>query len=106
MPILQELKIPIKLLYFLKNLLSDRYLSVSEQYQEVPQRIANLGLAQGSPLSPLLYIICTSKLMEQMELGVKVLQYADNVIIYRHIGKLNLKRTNISDYGNTFYRMV
>lgn len=103
MPILQELKIPIKLLYFLKNLLSDRYLSISEQYQEVPHRIANLGLAQGSPLSPLLYNIYTSKLTEQMELGVKVLQYADDVIIYRRIAKLNLKEPT---FQNTITRCI
>lgn len=47
--------------------------------------MASKGLPQGSVLSPLLYTIYTRKIDNQIENPSKILQLADDIVIYTEI---------------------
>lgn len=44
-------------------------------------KTSNQGLAQGSPLSPLLFNLYTASLHEHLQNEIKMLQYADDLVI-------------------------
>ena len=83
---LKEYKLPDKLLFFLYKLLTDRRVTIS--HTEVKEyRSADIGLVQGSPLSPILFTLYTAKIAKIQERGIRTLQYADDIVIYRRISK-------------------
>mgnify|MGYP000079475738 CR=1 FL=1 len=71
-------------------------LSAREAHFKI-HRITNLGLIQGSPLSPILYNIYTADITQIQEIDVKILQYADDVVMYRRISKQQLEKTYFKD---------
>ena len=74
------------MLSFLYKLLTDRRVTIS--YTEFKEyRKADVGLVQGSPLSPILFTLYTAKIANIQERGIRVLQYADDIVIYRRISK-------------------
>lgn len=81
--ILDELKVGKKVCAYLWCFLSDRRLmirnDVENQISEI--RHTNRGLAQGDPLSPLLFNIATFKLCHKIS-NVFLSQYADDFVLY------------------------
>lgn len=62
--------------------------------KEEEERMINKGLPQGAVLSPLLYAVYTRELGKDLEEGVRILQYADDVTIYitgKNIGLMEEK---------------
>ena len=83
---LQEYKLPRKLMNFMQALLTERIVTIHTT-QNKDYRTANVGLVQGSPLSPILFNLYTAKIAAIQEQGIRLLQYADDRVIYRTIPK-------------------
>ncbi|XP_072394937.1 uncharacterized protein [Diabrotica undecimpunctata] len=64
------------------KLYSNRKLQLQINNELLDPRISNVGLPQGSILSPLLYLIYTSDLHKKVNTRGNVLQFADDVCIY------------------------
>lgn len=80
---LELLQVPPNLCNFIIEILSDRtiYLSLPDS-TTLPSRKTWKGLPQGSVLSPLLYNIYTYDLDTIFDNNVKILQYADDLLLY------------------------
>lgn len=78
---LLQLKVPILLSKFILNILYERYIKLTLE-NSCETRIVWKGLPQGSVLSPLLYDIYTYDLESSLNNKVKVLQYADDLLLY------------------------
>ena len=71
---------------FVNNILTnyiDRRIYIKTSSALLPPRYASVGLPQGSTLSPLLYLIYTYDLDACIRKGVKLLQFADDICIYK-----------------------
>jgi hypothetical protein len=79
---LQQLNVPICLINFIINLLSERSLNIFLDDLNVKSRIVWKGLPQGSILSPLLYNIYTYDLESVLSENCNILQYADDLLLY------------------------
>lgn len=79
---LQRLEVPIVLINFIINLLSERFISIFIDDNNKISRSVWRGLPQGSVLSPLLYNVYTCDLESSLNGSVKVLQYADDLVLY------------------------
>lgn len=77
---LDQLHVPNMLSNFILNMLSGRFVKLESRTDDF--RILWKGLPQGSVLSPLLYNIYTHDLELSLTHPVKVLQYADDLLIY------------------------
>lgn len=78
---LHLLKVPIMLVNFIVNILSERTINVYIDDNKI-SRLVWRGLPQGSVLSPLLYNIYTHDLESALSSAVEILQYADDLLIY------------------------
>ncbi|XP_047027178.1 uncharacterized protein LOC124635343 [Helicoverpa zea] len=78
---LLQLNVPIMLVNFILNILSERYIKLTHE-DSCESRVVWRGLPQGSVLSPLLYDIYTYDLESSLNNEVKVLQYADDLLLY------------------------
>lgn len=76
---LQSVNVPSTLSNFILNMLYGRSVKL-DNYDEI--RYVWKGLPQGSVISPLLYNIYTYDLDSNIDSPVKVLQYADDLLIY------------------------
>jgi hypothetical protein len=76
------LGVPIMLSNFIINLLSQRSISLLIDDNNRITRLVWRGLQQGSVLSPLLYNIYTFDLESSLNSTVRVLQYADDLLLY------------------------
>nr|XP_053624902.1 uncharacterized protein LOC128683363 [Plodia interpunctella] len=80
--LLDELKIGANICNYLWSFLTERHLSVpNENKDKMVTRWTNRGLAQGDPLSPLLFNLATYKICQQIQ-NVIVGQYADDFVLY------------------------
>lgn len=77
---LNQLKVPVVLINFILNILLERSITLRDSNE--PARIVWKGIPQGSVLSPILYNIYTYDLEYSLGNDVKVLQYADDLLIY------------------------
>lgn len=77
-----KLGVPIILINFIINLLSERFISILLDDNNQITRTVWRGLPQGSVLSPLLYNIYTYDLELSLNGSVSVLQYADDLLLY------------------------
>ncbi|CAF4938138.1 unnamed protein product [Pieris macdunnoughi] len=77
-----QLSIPEKLVRFVCNAVSNRYIIIRSQNTELSPRSIWRGLPQGSVLSPLLYNIYTYDLELVVNSFCQILQYADDVALY------------------------
>lgn len=79
---LLNLKVPIVLVNFIINLLSQRTITININDTTKVSRTLFKGLPQGSVLSPLLYNIYTYDLEIALNSSVNILQYADDLLLY------------------------
>ena len=70
--------VPLKILGVLTALLTQRNLYATYERRMIGPRRAFIGLAQGSVLSPLLYLLYTSDISSNMPRGVVSLKFADD----------------------------
>ncbi|XP_049868265.1 uncharacterized protein LOC126368372 isoform X2 [Pectinophora gossypiella] len=86
LPVLRQkllnLSIPVRLAYFVCNLLMERSIQVRVQGSLLEPRRVWRGLPQGSVLSPLLYSLYTYDLELCVNSFCNVLQYADDLVLY------------------------
>ena len=80
-----ELGLPACIIYFIKNLICERKVTFCTNFSLICKSIVK-GLPQGSILSPLLYSIYTRKLENLLDNGTKILQFADDIVIYSEVG--------------------
>lgn len=103
---LRLLDIPPKFIQNIYSIYSGRLLYIRTQEGLTQPRSANMGLPQGSILSPILYIIYTFDLETVMDLSTNIIQYADDVCIFtksKHIDDSNNKiRQNFERTLNWF----
>lgn len=93
---LYKLKVPNILINFIYNILSDRQLILSPCSDFQIKRCVNKGLPQGSVLSPLLYNVYTYDLDFSIGNNVKVLQYADDLLLYSINKSIDTASVNLS----------
>ncbi|CAH0407707.1 unnamed protein product [Chilo suppressalis] len=90
---LEILEVPQMLTNFIMNILAERKLIISLPNSLEIQRTVWRGLPQGSVLSPLLYSVYNHDFDTLFENNIKLLQYADDLLIYstnRHIDNSTL----------------
>ena len=75
-------KVPVMLTNFIINILSERFLTLILENNKKLTRTAWKGIPQGSVLSPLLYNIYTHDLETSLIGPFKILQYADDLLLY------------------------
>lgn len=94
---LYHLKVPAKLANLIMNLLSERYIYLRCSDPVISSsRVVWRGLPQGSVLSPLLYNVYTYDLESSVGL-CRVLQYADDLLLYTCHQKINIASSCLTD---------
>lgn len=81
---LDIMKIGKSICQYLWNFLSERRLKITDDFEKGEEitRIARNGLAQGDPLSPLLFNIATFRICRELAANINVCQYADDFVLY------------------------
>ncbi|PSN43822.1 putative RNA-directed DNA polymerase from transposon BS [Blattella germanica] len=72
-----------KILHSIMKLITDRQITIKYNQQITKPRITSNGLPQGSSLSPILYIIYTKQLENEIIPCARILQFADDIVIYK-----------------------
>lgn len=101
--ILGEIGIGHKICLYLWNFLSNRQCKIVVNNNTFVRKLSR-GLAQGDPMSPLLFNIVTKDLSRNM-FNVNFSQYADDFVIYKTVQDRNINST-ISDLNNSMGVMV
>lgn len=76
------LGVPVNMVLIIAKLFGKRIMRFFANKTHVGTRHSYKGLAQGSVLSPLLYNLYTSHIDQLTEPRIKLLQYADDIVIY------------------------
>lgn len=79
---MEMISIPVCICRDIVNLYLDRRIYFTSENGITNPRVVNLGLPQGSCLSPILYIIYTRDLEHVLPSHTKLLQFADDICIY------------------------
>lgn len=103
--ILRDLKIPESICKFVYNLISSRLLYFNIDRELSSPYLTHKGVPQESVLSPLLFKLYINKLREETTNNCKILQFADDTVIFTGgfdseeiLHNLSLAATNISNY--------
>lgn len=86
---LESIGVGSKVCKYIFSYLSRRYLQIDTGVDGIIVRQASVGLAQGDPLSPLLFNIVTMNICKLIS-TCKVSQYADDFVLYVSSNKHNL----------------
>lgn len=86
---LDDLKVGSRICYYLWEFLRERRLSIKDESEDSSNivRWTNLGLAQGDPLSPLLFNIVTHNICKSS--STEICQYADDFVFFVSCKNLN-----------------
>lgn len=84
------MRIPVKVCYNIVNLYTDRKVFIKGERTLLPSRVLNMGLPQGSCLSPTLYIIYSKDLEITLPAHTKLLQFADDICVYVKGNKVDM----------------
>lgn len=81
--ILDEWRIGKSICNYIWNFLTERYLKITDECDsnKVISRCTSKGLAQGDPMSPLLFNVATAKICNDIK-NVFIGQYADDFVLY------------------------
>jgi ribonuclease HI len=79
---LSGLQLPLEVVRIIWHLLKEKDLHFVFNGDIMETRIGRKGLPQGSVLSPLLYNLLGSSIDHIIPIGVSILQYADDIVIY------------------------
>lgn len=77
-----QLGLPTRLVANVVNMYSNRKVFLRINNTLLGPRITSIGLPQGSILSPLLYIIYSQDLRSYIDCRMKLLQFADDILLY------------------------
>ena len=77
-----KMQISHKIINYLLSTAHTRYIYLQNKNQQIGPRILTKGIGQGTILAPLLFSIYTQEIESCTTPGVKILQYADDVVIY------------------------
>lgn len=77
-----KIGLPLNLIKLIMAIISNRKVFLKINSELIGPRITNVGLPQGSILSPVLYLIYTYDLEEMFASDVKILQFADDICVY------------------------
>lgn len=102
--ILEELQLPRIAVKLIDLLFHKRHLVIYNNNILIDRRIGYKGLAQGSTLSPLLFNLYTIRIDHNIISPVKILQYADDVVIYSSGLSKNRLQNNLQTTINNLYR--
>lgn len=86
---LQCIGVGNKICNYLWNFLSERLCTITDSCNNTITRCARRGLAQGDPLSPLLFNVVTMEVIEHLN-NVNVSQYADDFALYITVNNKNI----------------
>ena len=79
---LDRMKIPKYLTFWLANFLMDRSTRLVNKCEAGDLLFLSKGLPQGSPLSPILFVLFTSDLIDELAALIPTTSYADDIFIY------------------------
>ena len=102
--ILDNLGIGSIMCNYIWNILSERYLQINVNNVIVSRRTCQ-GIAQGDPLSPLLFNIATSNICKTMN-NINFLQYADDFVLYTSCFNINEGESVMQMAVNKFYNCI
>ena len=92
---LQELQINGKMAFIIYKLITQRRLLIKYNNTGSEKCSTSMGLPQGSSLSPVLYNIYTAQIEKSVMKYARILQFADDIIIYLPTNSLNHNNTQI-----------
>lgn len=93
--IMRQLKMPSKAVFCIYALFSRRQLHFFIHNQWSETRTGYKGLAQGSTLSPLLFNVYTFYIESNVPTNLRILQYADDVVLYTSDNNVHLLQNRI-----------
>lgn len=76
------LGLPVTFIQNILRLYTNRKLYIKTSDSVLGPRTTSVGLPQGSILSPILYLVYTADIENAVTPGTKILQYADDVVLY------------------------
>lgn len=77
-----DMECSTRIITMIEKWLYSRKLSFINNSKTTNERTVWKGLSQGAVLSPILYDLYTSNIVDNLENGVKALQFADDIILY------------------------
>lgn len=99
-----DVGLPGHILKWLYSFLSNRTIFVKYNNKLHGPRSANKGTMQGATLSPLLYNLYTSEILKYINVpGVKILQFADDLLLYSINQNIDIAKANINKALSQLY---
>ena len=103
--ILDKSDVGSSLCNYLWQFLSNRVLFVEIEGNKELSRTTGMGLAQGDPLSPLLFNVATNKICKYIK-NVYISQYADDFVMYSSNKNINIAYNNVQVALEAFSNLV